>query len=155
MKAAEYRALLGVQPPRSVKARRLRNDGPLPTAQTGDGWVEFLVPVRVTSALNAREHHMARARRVRAEHEATTLALTATREGREALAQLQPPLMITLTAITPRAGDDDNRVGGLKGVRDAIASVLGVDDGDERITWVYGKPERGKYAARARIEARS
>lgn len=46
-------------------------------------------------------------------------------------------LRVTLIAIRQKRLDDDNLAGGFKALRDAIASSLGVDDGDERIEWIY------------------
>jgi hypothetical protein len=63
--------------------------------------------------------------------------------------------MITLTRIAPRKLDTDNLVSACKGVRDGIADTLGVDDGDERITWKYaqrkGKPKQ--YAVEVEVES--
>jgi len=52
--------------------------------------------------------------------------------------------------------DGDNLQRALKGVRDETASVLGVDDGDARLTWIYQR-RRGKskeYAVEITIEAK-
>lgn len=48
---------------------------------------------------------------------------------------LPMPLLVTITRIGPRRLDDDNLAGACKYVRDAIATEVGVDDGDERWTW--------------------
>lgn len=57
-------------------------------------------------------------------------------QWRAELRAMQPrPLRITLTWLSPasrRKLDNDNRARALKGVRDAVAEVLGIDDGDER-----------------------
>jgi hypothetical protein len=48
--------------------------------------------------------------------------------------------------------DDDNLPGSLKAIRDEVASVLGVDDGDRaRIRFAYAQ-ERGEWGVRVRIE---
>lgn len=86
------------------------------------------VPIRTVNALNAREHPMARSARVKRERIATAWALRAER--------ITPatPCVVTLTRCGPTRGLDpgDNLAAALKGVRDAIASWLNVDDGDER-----------------------
>jgi hypothetical protein len=64
------------------------------------------------------------------------------------------PCVVTLTRIGPRELDSDNLAGGFKAVRDQVAICLGVDDGDERVRWVY-RQERGRpreYAIRVRVE---
>lgn len=86
---------------------------------------------------------------------------TATKRARErqvigaALARVVPPAgpwRVTITRVGPRAMDDDNRTASAKGVRDALAAWLGIDDGDERAAWeVRGEVARG-YAVRVQIE---
>lgn len=44
---------------------------------------------------------------------------------------------VTLVAVRQKRLDDDNLAGGFKALRDAIAESLGIDDGDERIEWIY------------------
>ena len=52
----------------------------------------------------------------------------------------------------PRRVDDDGATGGLKAVRDEIAELLGLDDGDrERIRFRYTDPEIGPFAVRVEI----
>ena len=43
--------------------------------------------------------------------------------------------VVTILACRRRATDDDNITAGAKALRDAIATSLGVDDGDRRIRW--------------------
>lgn len=54
-----------------------------------------------------------------------------TRKGRLAF-------RITIIAVGPELLDDDNCATGSKALRDAIATSLGVDDGDGRIRFEYG-----------------
>ncbi len=87
------------------------------------------IPLRTVSALNAREHWSARARRVKAERSATAWILLACKMP--AL-----PCTVTMTRIGPTVGlDDDNLTSSMKGVRDQIAEWLGIDDRDPRVTW--------------------
>ena len=82
----------------------------------------IVVAVRTVSGLNAREHWRKRARRVKGERAMVALSLLAVE--RPAL-----PCTVLLTRQGPSNGlDDDNLSGALKGVRDEIASWLGVDD---------------------------
>lgn len=46
-------------------------------------------------------------------------------------------IRVTLIAVRQKRLDDDNLAGGFKALRDAIAESLGIDDGDDRIEWVY------------------
>lgn len=44
---------------------------------------------------------------------------------------------VTLIAVRQKRLDDDNLAGGFKALRDAIAESFGIDDGDERVEWIY------------------
>jgi hypothetical protein len=65
--------------------------------------------------------------------------------------------VVTMTRVTPGTrADGDNLQSATKGVRDEIAAVLGVDDGDSRLTWVYSR-RRGnprEYAVEIVIESK-
>lgn len=50
-------------------------------------------------------------------------------------------VVVTIIACCQREADDDNNCASLKGVRDAIAESLGIDDGDRRIRFEYGQIE--------------
>ena len=64
------------------------------------------------------------------------------------------PLKVTMTYICPKRLDPDNVVGALKHVQDAIATVVGVDDGDERYEWIHDQERGKKYTVRIEIEER-
>jgi len=118
--------------------------------------IEFEVPVRLVSLLNAREHHMARARRAKTQR---TAAHTIARDHVSELIETTLSLTVTITRIAPRELDDDNLAGSAKHVRDGIADALGIDDGDKRIQWRYEQakftgPHRGGYSCAVRIEVR-
>lgn len=107
-----------------------------------------LVPIRIESVANLREHYHARARRAREHLSATWYAL------RAAKAPHSVPCTVTITRVAPRKLDDDNAISGMKACRDGVALWLGVDDGDERITWRYAQRQGGvrEYAAEVRID---
>ena len=97
--------------------------------------LEFLIPGAVPSTPNLREHWAAKARRVKKQREQSRL-----------LARLNAGLTfsadvmafggtVTMTRHSPRKLDSDNLAGSLKATRDGIASALGVNDGDPRVTW--------------------
>lgn len=82
----------------------------------------IVIPLRTVPGLNARENWRVKSKRVKKEREATAWSLVLTK--RPAL-----PCSVLLTRVAPSAGlDDDNLVGALKGVRDAVAKWIGVDD---------------------------
>lgn len=90
--------------------------------------------MRTHRGMNDREHHYARAKRVKRERDEIGWELQkyAGRHGRPAV-----PCSVLLTRLGPSPGlDDDNLVGALKSTRDAIAEWLGVNDRD-RMTVRY------------------
>jgi hypothetical protein len=106
--------------------------------------VEF--DLDLPSVLNLREHHFARARRVRLQREATRRALRG-----------QPPPVLPVEVLIVRIGarhldTGDNLAASAKAVRDAISTALGVDDGPASpVTWRYGQElttERHKVPVR-------
>ena len=120
-------------------------------------------PLRTVTGMNVREHFRARARRVKAEHLITRAHLSvAAQRGALALPRLIP-LTVTLTRISNRARwlprkkcwqacDDDAVPPALKGVRDALAAWLGLDDGSELLTFRYAQDRGPALAVRVRIE---
>lgn len=63
-----------------------------------------------------------------------------------------PPVSVELTRVAPRKLDDDNLQGAFKHVRDGVADWLGIDDGDERVRWLYGQEKGPKRRYGIRIE---
>lgn len=101
--------------------------------------------LRLDLTPNARLHPQVVARRRRREHQVVTAAL-------RGIVPPAGPWRVVITRVGPRAMDDDNRTASAKGVRDAIAAWLGVDDGSESVRWeVRGEVARG-YAVRVQIE---
>lgn len=108
-----------------------------------------LLPLRIVSVLNEREHHMVRHRRA-ALHRKTTLTLL--KQAQRTAPAL--PVTVTLTRIAPRSLDGDNCQAGFKACRDGVAEWLGVDDADPCIAWRYAQ-RRGhtaQYAAEVVVE---
>jgi hypothetical protein len=80
------------------------------------------IPIKTVSGMNAREHYMARSKRVKKEREAVAWALNGV--PRPLL-----PCSVMLTRMSYSSGlDDDNLRSALKGVRDQVAEWIGVDD---------------------------
>jgi hypothetical protein len=106
--------------------------------------VKIEIPIKTVSASNAREHRMARHRRVAKERGDVALYLVAKHFP-------PPPLQVLLVRIAPSSGlDDDNLRGALKAVRDEVAKHIGVDDRDPRVTWAYDQ-RRGEYGVEVTI----
>jgi hypothetical protein len=132
------------------------------------------VPIRLESEANRRDHWGTRAGRVKEQREAVTAAFVDSGEPIHVV-QVAPkkaggkvkqvarfarqpalPLAVFITRIAPRALDDDNLVGSAKGVRDAVASLLGIDDRDPRVTWrcEHRRGGVGEYAVEIAIKPR-
>ncbi len=67
------------------------------------------------------------------------------------------PLLVTMTRCSVGTLDDDGAVGSMKNVRDEIASWLGINDNDPRVTWKVGqrKVSRKEAGTLIRIEPRA
>ena len=119
------------------------------SAQWSGGRVELIAKgLRLDLTPNARMHPQVVARRRRREHEVVSAAL-------RGITPPAGPWRVCITRVGPRVLDDDNRTASAKGVRDAVAAWLGIDDGDGNAAWeVRGEVARG-YAVRVQIEGRA
>ena len=109
--------------------------------------IEWMLPLRLVSEGNLREHWTKKHKRHREQLLLVKFA-----------AQTNPkptlPCSVTITRISPRSLDDDNMAFSCKSLRDYIADALlpglqmGRADNDKRISWIYkqekGKPQRVK-----------
>ena len=107
--------------------------------------VRIVVPIPTVSEANAHTHWRVRQKRAKSQRLAVTCHLLFRRCDLPAL-----PCIVTMTRLSPRKLDDDNAVGAMKHVRDAIAAYYRVDDGDPRWTWRVAQ-EKSK-AVGVRIE---
>lgn len=105
-------------------------------------------PLETVSALNQREHHMARHRRVKKERKRAALFMPP-----EAKA-FGPVLIITLTRLAPAELDDgDNLPSALKGVRDQLAAELKVNDRSQLVRWRYAQEPAAEAGVRVEFQA--
>jgi hypothetical protein len=107
--------------------------------------IDILIPMRLPSAANLREHWAVKAKRVKAQRVAVRMYLGGT--PRPAF-----PVVVTLTRIAPRALDDDNLRSAWKGPRDQVATFLGVPDNHPGIRWDYAQERRGPKVYAIRIQ---
>jgi hypothetical protein len=113
--------------------------------------VDVPIPgLRTVCELNSHEHWRNRQKRAKAQknHVALVLRRTVT-----SLMMTAAPLEVTLTRIAPSNGLDvgDNLPSSQKHVRDAVADLLGVNDRDPRVTWIY-EQRRGPWGVEVKIE---
>lgn len=126
---------VGPRPKRKVREVRTAGQG---------SWTIVLKPAcRVVTESNTHEHWAPKYRRFKAQTDAVVAVLVDAgiaefRLGCGCNGVFLPgrpfPCVITLTHIWPRM-DDDNLRGAFKGVRDALAAALRVDDADARVVW--------------------
>lgn len=113
--------------------------------------LEFDAPIRIRSEANSREHWRVKSDRRRAQQLAMDVLLLNALQGRK----IQLPCTVTLTRIGPKLMDDDNWINGAKGIRDAIARRLGVDDGDPMIKFRYDQTPVGRREYNVKVEISS
>ena len=115
--------------------------------------IEFDIPIRVANRLNKQHSGWARSRERKAHREAVVFTMRTKIHGRSGL-KLLMPLAVTLTKITPRGRplDSDGLQSALKTVRDSVAEVIGVDDGNSGYIWRYAQEFGREHGVRVRIE---
>lgn len=112
--------------------------------------LSFLVPVKVVSGLNAREHPMARKQRVSRERNTMAGCFFEVRDQAPPL-----PWRVTWERLASRRFDLDNLASSFKGLQDELAAQGGFNDGDVSYEPVYQQrkpdPARGEEAGMVRV----
>ena len=94
----------------------------------------YWLPIKLESTANARWHWRKKAAHARQQRQTARLIVM----------PVELPILVLITRVGPRKLDSDNLAISAKHVRDGIADVLGVDDGDEtKVRWEYAQ-EKGK-----------
>lgn len=110
--------------------------------------VKVELPIRAES-LNKREHHMAKARRVKSQREIARFHM-------KHVAKVAPPslpLHLILTRIAPRPVDRwDNLPGSCKPVIDGLCEWLGIDDADPLLTIEFKQEQAKDYRVRVEFQ---
>lgn len=110
------------------------------------GAITVALPIKTVSEANQREHWASRHRRKKAQQAVAVPIL------RAALKPIpSPPLTITFTRVSVSRMDPDNLAGAMKHIQDALCHVIGIDDGDERLTFVY-QQKRAAHRHEMRVE---
>lgn len=117
------------------------------------------IPVRLVNGLNSREHWAARARRAKTQRSAAKLAMRSRCDWTDECAMRRHiadggRLSVTIVRRGGRRMDSDGLIASAKHVRDGVADWIGIDDGDERVTWrvEQGSAPRGRHWADVCIE---
>lgn len=123
--------------------------------------MKFTVPIRVRNGQNERLHWAVKAKRARQEKAAVVAEAWLLCDGvrlatsnRKWRSPPRLPVTVSLTRIyTRQRMDIDGNVSSLKHVQDAVAELLGIDDGDEdKVTWKYSQQKGDAYAVVVQIE---
>lgn len=116
--------------------------------------IEIILPIKIVSELNLREHWTAKHRRNKKLRLRLTIAFLPFRHT------ITLPCCVTLTRVSVRSLDSDNLMGAFKSIRDYIADLIipglkmGRADADHRITWIYMQEKAAPkiYACRILIQ---
>ena len=119
-----------------MKPRKPRKQRPLKRSfvRYDDGKLIISAPVKVVSEANSREHWSKRNARKRQQQLVTMAHLRSYMDWPKDRVRT-----VELVRFGMRKLDSDNLAGAYKVVRDAIATCLGVDDGDERVQYRYSQ----------------
>lgn len=112
----------------------------------------LLVPIRVVSEANMREHWATKRRRKIQQQEEFALEWRRFFGTDAPKASQLHPLVITFTRIGPKALDSDNLAGAFKGLRDQLAKILGIDDGSDALVFKYDQRCNGKRQYAIKVE---
>jgi len=99
-------------------------------------------PIKTVSEANRREHWAVRNKRKQAQQH-DFVALWRCFGGK-----VTPPAVVTFTRYSCNVLDSDNLAGAFKGIRDALAREIGIDDGDLKVQYRYEQeriPKREHY----------
>lgn len=111
----------------------------------------FDAPIKVISEANCRDHWAVKSKRRQKQQQDITAMMMNALGGRK----VELPCVVRLTRVGPKKLDDDNWANGAKGIRDAIARKLGVDDGDPRIKFEYEQTPIRERSYNVIVEIRS
>lgn len=112
--------------------------------------IEFTIPVRTVSESNKSRHEFwaVTAKRVKSQRR---LGFLFTRQNTILIAT-EVIRRIMLTRLAPKRLDTGNNPSAMKAIQDGIADALKINDGDERIDWIYKQEKSKVYGVRVRIE---
>lgn len=124
-------------------------------AVSSSGWwaIQFRPACRVVSEANRHDGWAEAMRRRKAQQKAVRAAWLTAPWGLHKGWQF--PCVVTLTHHGPKMDKHDNLSRAFKGIVDAVAGLLGIDDGDDRVTWEYRQTTDGEPGVVVRVEART
>lgn len=115
-------------------------------------YAAFELPIEIVSEANQREHWAVKSRRVK-RHRSIVKAELGFIDPEASAGNDR--YRITLTRMKgkrQRDFDGDNLQSGFKAIRDGVAQALGIDDGSDRLQWVYKQEKGGREKGFAYVE---
>ena len=100
----------------------------------------LVVPLRLVTESNAKEHWTSRSARAKKQRHAVAWAWTLARWPRK-----QKPAAVKLTRRAARRLDPDNLVSSMKHVIDEIADLCGFNDRDPHVRWGFAQETSRVY----------
>ena len=106
------------------------------------------IPIRTYNTANCRWHWAKKAKYAKQHRQEAFIA------ARSAGVRAAPSgaFVVRLVRIGKRRMDTDGLAISFKGIRDGIASAMGIDDGDPRIDWQYSQEIGKAYSVKITIE---
>lgn len=121
----------------------LKGDPPL--GEPGAG--VLVVPIRLVTESNAKEHWRTRHQRARRQRHAVAWAWRGAGWPRG-----RKPAAVKLTRMAPRRLDPDNLVSSAKHVIDEIAYLCGFNDRDSSVQWAFAQEKSCLYELRIEVD---
>lgn len=111
------------------------------------------LPCRLQNPLNGRGLGVSRGARFAGNARRHRERFIGQQLAKRCVVELGAPAVVVLTRVSPRPFDDDGTTAALKSIRDGMADWWGIDDADERVTWVtdWRACARGKDAVEAAL----
>lgn len=113
--------------------------------------ISYTLPIKTISEANASRGW--KGRWARGKKQKQVAALLTGVEAKPFIGT-KKPIVVTLTKVNPpkcRNLDTDNLASAMKATRDAIAKVIGIDDGSDMIRWEYAQTRGKEHAVHVTI----
>lgn len=135
-----------------VKKRKRKYTVPMVEASIDiwHGGVSMELPIKVVSEANQYEHW--REKHKRKKHQQFILNSWLNLAGCDLPKQKRAKVKFTKLNWGGRKLDTDNLAGAFKHVQDTMAKLMGIDDGDPRVTWQYAQRKSDKAGVEIEVE---
>ena len=115
----------------------------------------FVMPIEIISEANNRDHWAKKHKRAKNQKGlayAYCLKYLGYPRGKSDLRKKWRITLVRIKAKGQRRYDGDNLQSGFKAIRDGIAMYLDIDDGSDRLDWIYEQEKGGDERGSVRVE---